>query len=78
MLIVFIVLVCVLLIRFCVFVYCLVDVDLYCLKYLVMGLYLALVVVVLLVVRREKGGFMVKAKTMLLCLLTFIDRYLLL
>ena len=76
--IVFFVLVCNLLVRFCVFVYFLVDVDLCCLNYLVMGLDLALVVVVLLVVKREKGGFMVKAKTMLLCLLTFIDRYLLL
>ena len=43
-----------------------------------MGLDLALVVVALLVVKREKGGFMVKAKTMLLCLLIFIDHYLLL
>ena len=58
--------VCILLIIFCVFVYCLVDVDLCCMKYLVMGLELAFVVVVLLVVKIERGGFMVKAKTMLL------------
>ena len=67
LLIIFFVVVCILLIRFCVFVYCLVDVDLCCMKYLVMGLELAFVVVVLLVVKIERGGFMVKAKTMLLC-----------
>ena len=67
LLIVFFVLVCISLIVFCVFVYCLVDVDLCCMKYLVMGLELAFVVVVLLVVKIERGGFMGKAKNMLLC-----------
>ena len=39
-----------------------------------MGLDIALVVEVLLEVKREKEGFMVNAKTMLLRRLTFIDR----
>ena len=64
---IFFVVVCILLIRFCVFVYYLVDVDLCCMKYLVMGLELDFVVLVLLVVKIEREGFMLKAKTMLLC-----------
>ena len=42
-----------------------------------MGLDVVLVVEVLLLVKSEKGGFMVNAKTMLLNVLVFIDRYLL-
>ena len=42
-----------------------------------MGLDVALVGEVLLVVKSEKEGFMVNAKTMLLNVLIFIDRYLL-
>ena len=62
LLIIFFVVVCILLIRFCVFVYFLVDVDLCCLKYLVMVLDSALIVLVLLVVKREKRASWLRLK----------------
>ena len=58
---------------FCVLDYCFVDVRLFCIIFLVMGLELPFLFVVLLVVGEDIGGFMVIAKTMLCLRLKFID-----
>ena len=62
--IVFVVVFLILLMSDCVLEYCFIDVGLFCIKYLVMGLGLSFLFVVSLVVGEGIGGFMVIAKTM--------------
>ena len=73
--IVFVVVFLILLMSFCVLEYRFVDVGLFCINYLVIGLGLSFLFVVLLVAGEKIGGFVVIAKTMLWLQLIFIDHF---